>query len=253
MPLKHRTIPISHCQHVQDVLGTCEVAVASPRANDDHRPMDSLRLYTYRASPNCLKVRMLLAQLELPYERVETDILGGGTMTVEFAAFNPQRKVPVLVRDGRAMTESNAILWWLAEGTAYLPHGARAHADVVRWLVFEQAEVAAVAAIRFRTQTGLMASDDPALASWRKSGARALKQLQLHLLDAAFLVDGAYSIADIANYAYVHVAEEAGFALSDFPAVAAWVARVEAQPRFTNDLEPLDPSPRWGHGQSIYG
>src|SRR5436853_7303274 len=118
------------------------------------------RLYDYVASANCYKVRLLLAQLALPYERVPIDIFDGDTLTDDYAALNPYRSTPVLqLSDGRTLIESNAILWYLASRTRFLPSDPGAQAEVVRWLIQEQTDVMpAIGGLRFRLVTGRFAA-----------------------------------------------------------------------------------------------
>jgi glutathione S-transferase len=215
--------------------------------------MPTLRLYDYPASGNCLKVRLLLAHLGVDYERVHTDIFGGATLTESYAEKNPARQTPLLEVDGVYLPESNAILWYLAEGTQYLPTHALARANVVRWLLFEQGWVSAISSLRFRLQTGRLDPDDPSVATRRENGRQALAALDRHLDKSLFLVDDEYTIADIANYAYVHVAHEIAIAPEEFPAVARWIETVESQSGFMNDLLPLPASSRLQRGLSLYG
>jgi glutathione S-transferase len=212
----------------------------------------TLRLYDYPASGNCQKVRILLAHLELDYERVYTDIFGGDTLSESYAAKNPARQTPLLEIDGTYLPESSAILWYLAEGTQYLPAHPLSRANVLRWLLFEQGWVSAISGLRFRLQTGRLDPDDASVAPRRESGRRALAALERQLGEHTFLVDD-YSIADIANYAYVHVAPEIEMQLEEFPAVARWINAIEDQPGFVNDLLPLPESSRLRRGLSLYG
>jgi glutathione S-transferase len=212
-----------------------------------------VRLYDYPASGNCYKVRLALAQLELPYERVPIDIFAGDTLTDEFARLNPARTTPVLVLDGEEpLPESGAILVRVAEGTALLPDDPGERAQVHRWLVFEQTDVIpAVAGLRFRLQTGRLQPDDGGAQARRAAGEELLGLLAEHLATRDFFASPAYSVADIALYGYLHVAHEAGY---DVPApVRSWLERVEAQPRFMNDLEPYPANARPGAGRSVYG
>jgi glutathione S-transferase len=215
----------------------------------------TLRLHDYSASGNCYKVRLLLAQLERPYERVPVDIFGGDTLTDEYARLNPARQTPVLERDGmEPLAESGAILVHLAEGTDYLPEDPNDRPQALRWLFFEQAEVIpGIAGLRFRLNTGRIRPDGRE-AQWRKSvGDGALQILNGRLEKSDFLAGASYSIADIALFAYVHVANEAGFELSDYPNVREWIARVEGTRGYMNDLAPYPPNAQAGAGQSIYG
>ncbi len=217
--------------------------------------MTELRLYDYAASANCYKVRLLLAQLEQPYERVPIDIFAGETLTEEFRRRNPARATPVLeIGGGACLQESAAILFYLAEGTRYLPDDLLARAQVLRWLIIEQTDVIpTMGGLRFRLLTGRLRADDPEARRRHEGAQQVLDLMDEHLRDRGFLLGDRYTIADLANYAYVHVAPDAGLDLARFPAVAAWLARVEAQPGFIDDLEPYPPNARAGVGTSIYG
>ena len=214
-----------------------------------------MRLYDYVASGNCYKARLLLAQLERSYERVAVDIFAGDTLAEDFAAKNPARTTPVLeTDDGRYLQESNAILWYLADGTELLPDDPLDRAHVLRWLIIEQTDVMpGIGGFRFRLITRRWRADDPQALRRRELGVEALRMLEEHLAERSFLVADLYSIADIAVYAYAHVAPEAGFDLDEFPAVSDWLRRVEATPRFMNDLEPYPPNADAGAGTSLYG
>jgi glutathione S-transferase len=214
-----------------------------------------MRLYDYTASANCYKARLLLAQLGLEYERVDVDIFDGGTLTDEFAELNPQRATPVLqLDDGRALVESNAILFYLADGTAFLPDDRFERAQVVRWLIYEQTDVMyMIGGLRFRLQTSRWQPDDEPAVARRDGAHEVLGVLDAHLAETPFLVGGRYTIADIAVYAYAHVAEEAGVTTSGYPAFEAWVARVESTPGFIDDLEPYPPNASRLPGRSTYG
>ena len=214
----------------------------------------AVTLYDYPASANCLKARMLLALLGRPYERVDTDIFDGATLTDAYGELNPARETPVLVTDGgEVVTQSNAVAWFLAEGTPFLPAGALERAQVVQWLFFEQERVMpGIGGPRFRLQTGRAAADDEAIVARLAIGRDALAQLERHLADRDWLVGDAPTIADLSVYAYAHLAEEAGIGLGPYPAFRAWVARVEALPGFANDLAPYPPNAAPGAGRSIY-
>ena len=213
-----------------------------------------MRLYDYTASANCYKARLLLAQLGRPYERVPIDIFAGDTLTDDFAAKNPVRSTPVLeTDDGRYLQESNAILWYLADGTEFLPDDAFDRAHVLKWLIVEQTDVMpGIGGLRFRLLTGRWSADQPEAVARRKLGLDALRMLEAQLEEHAFFVGDRYTIADIALYAYTHTAPDAGFDLSEFPAVAAWLRRVEQQPGFMNDLAPYPANARAGASVSMY-
>jgi len=215
----------------------------------------TLKLYDYVASGNCYKVRLLLAQLGRPYERIPIDIFGGDTLTPEYAEKNPARATPLLeLEDGRFLSESNAILFYLARGTAFLPEERSELAEVVRWLIFEQTDVMmTMGGLRFRLLTGRLAPDDPEAVRRREGAEAALALLDQRLSEHDFLAADRYTIADISNYAYGHVAAEAGLDLDAYPAVQAWLARVAAQPGYMNDLEPYPENARPGAGRSVYG
>jgi glutathione S-transferase len=214
----------------------------------------ALRLYDYAASANCYKVRLALAQLERPYERIPVDLFAGETLGDDFRARNPLRETPVLeLEDGRHLPDSGAILVYLADGTPLLPGDAFDRAQVVRWLIFEQTEVIqGLGGLRFRLLTGRLAPGDEEAARRRQIGEKVLRLLDEHLAARPFLVAGRYSVADIALYGYVHVAGGAGIEMGPYSHVGAWIARVEAQPGFINDLEPYPANARRGAGTSQY-
>jgi glutathione S-transferase len=210
-----------------------------------------VRLYDYAASGNCYKVRLLLALLERQYERVPVDIFAGDTLTDEFAELNPARETPVLeLDDGTVLTQSNAILWFLAEGTAFLPEGALERGQVAQWLFFEQERVMnGIGSARFRIMTG---RDSAAIPARLALGQSALAMLEAHLNGRPYLVGTSCSIADLTNYAYTHVAEDADFHLSDYPSVSAWLQRVRSLRGFVDDLIPYPDNARPGASRSIY-
>jgi glutathione S-transferase len=213
-----------------------------------------VRLYDYVASANCYKARLLLGQLGREYERVPIDIFGGDTLTCEYADINPARSTPVLeTDDGRLIQESNAILWYLAEGTPFLPGDPFERSHVLKWLILEQTDVMlGIGGYRFRIVTGRWAPDDSPAVRRRELAIHALRMLEEHLEDKTFFVGERYSIADISLYAYTHTAPEADLDLDDYPAVTAWLRRVEEQPRFVNDLVPYPPNARPAVSRSIY-
>ena len=210
-----------------------------------------MRLYDYDASGNCFKVRLLLALLGLDYERVPVDIFAGDTLTPEFGRLNPVRETPVLeLDDGEVLIQSNAILWYLAEGSRYLPQTAFERGEVVQWLSFEQERVmSGIGSARFRILTGRDAEVVPARLAL---GRTALEALEGRLDGRRFLVGDRCSIADLSNYAYTHLARDAGYDLGLFPAVSRWLELVEAEPGFVNDLVPYPENAGPGNSTSIY-
>jgi glutathione S-transferase len=188
------------------------------------------QVYGMAASGNCYKVKLLLTQLGLPYRWQETDTRQGATRTPEYLALNPAGKVPLLVLDdGQTLPESNAILCYLAEGSALWPVNRLSRAQVLQWMFFEQYShepyIAVARAIRrFYPERE---AEIPALL---EKGYKALDILEQHLRRHDFLVAGRYTVADIALYAYTHVAEEGGFELARYPAIQDWLKRVAAEP-----------------------
>jgi glutathione S-transferase len=210
-----------------------------------------LRLYDYPASGNCYKVRLLLALLDLPYERVPTDIFAGDTLTEEFGRLNPARETPVLELDsGELIVQSNAILWYLAEGSEFLPADALGRARTVQWLQFEQERiVAGIGAARFYLLTGR----NPGRVDARVAhGRSSLDMLDAHLADRQFVVGDAPSIGDLALFAYTHVAPDAGIDLDSWPAVQGWIERIEGLPGFMDDYVRYPENARPGRSRSIY-
>ena len=193
-----------------------------------------LTLYDYLGSGNGYKARLLLHQLEIPYRRIELDIDKGETRTPEFLAKNPNGRIPALqLEDGTVLPESNAILFYLAEGSAFLPGERLARAQALQWMFFEQynhePSIAVSRYIRTHLPEGHTRYGE--LPKLREKGKDALRVMETHLAEQDWFAGGAYSIADIALYAYTHVATEGGFELAPYPAVTAWLARVAAQPR----------------------
>lgn len=197
-----------------------------------------LRLYGMSGSGNCYKPALLMRQLDLPFEWVEVDILEGGSRTPEFLARNPNGKVPLLeITDGgetRALAESNAMLCYLAEGTARMPEGRWPRAQVLQWLFFEQySHEPYIATVRFWVKY-LRKQDEwrEKIAEASRKGHAALGVMEQQLAKTPYLAGADYSIADIALYAYTHVAPEGGYSLQAYPALRGWLARVESQPNF---------------------
>ncbi|MCG5236832.1 glutathione S-transferase family protein [Xanthobacter oligotrophicus] len=192
-----------------------------------------LTLYSTQASGNSYKVRLMLAKLARPFRLEEVDIFAGENRTPEFLARNPEGRVPLLDLDGRFLAESNAILFYLAEGTRFLPADAFDRAETLRWMFFEQhSHEPGIAAARFwlkqvRGGRDLRTHD---VDRWMEEGYAALKVMERHLAGRSFFVGEALTIADMALYAHTHVAEEGDFSLNGFPAVRAWLERVAAEP-----------------------
>jgi glutathione S-transferase len=194
-----------------------------------------LILYDQLESGNGYKVRLLLAQLDVTYLYHDVDIFHGESRTPEFLAKNPNGRIPVLqISDDELLAESDAILWYLAEGTAFLPAERLPRAQVLQWMFFEQySHEPYVATSRFIAR--YLPADSPRrseLPQRLERGRDALRVMEGHLTSRSFFVSERYTIADIALYAYTHVAGEGGLNLAPFPAVRAWMDRVAAQPRY---------------------
>jgi glutathione S-transferase len=191
-----------------------------------------VRLYDSSVSGNCYKVRLLLAHLGVEYERVELDVVDRSNRPDILGALNPALRVPTLVLDdGRAIAESNAILWWLGDGTAFVPTDRFERVQVLQWQFFEQYDHEPnIAVARFWLTKRPDDVDHEKLAAWQAAGHRVIGAMERHLDGRAFLVGDRYSIADISLYAYTHVAPEGGIALDAYPAVRAWIERVAVQP-----------------------
>jgi glutathione S-transferase len=194
------------------------------------------RLYDYLPSGNGYKVRLVLRRLGLPYELVELDIKRGETRTPEFLAKNPNGRIPLLEIPGHGyLSESHAIISFLAEGSALVPADRLDRALMWQWMCFEQYNLEPnVGTLRFwiaslhRTEADM----GEKLPEKRRNGEAALAVLEQGLTGRTFLVGGRYSLADIALYAYTHVAPEGGFSLEPYPAIRAWCDRIAAQPGY---------------------
>ena len=201
-----------------------------------------LRLYDNHLSGNGYKPRLLLAHLGRTYERVEVDILKGETRTEAFLAMNPNGRIPLLaLEDGAYLAESNAILWYLAEGSCFWPDDRAARALTLQWMFFEQySHEPNIAVARHWLQHVAMTEAQRAQLPARQEGGRAaLAVMERHLARSPWFGGEAMTIADMALYAYTHVADEGGFDLADYPAVSAWLARVAAEPGHV----PMNPAP----------
>jgi glutathione S-transferase len=191
------------------------------------------RVYGDLLSGNCYKIKLLMSFLNLPHEWVHVDILKGESRTPEFLAKNPNGKIPVLeLRAGEYLFESNAILYYLAEDTAYLPRAKLDGARVLQWQSFEQySHEPYIAVARFIAKyLGLRAERQSEYESKRAGGYRALDVMEQRLAGARFFVGERQSIADISLYAYTHVAHEGGFSLAEYPAIRRWIGEIERHP-----------------------
>ena len=188
-------------------------------------------LYDSRVSGNCYKVRLLLARLGLDYERRELDVVDRSNRKDVLGDLNPGLRVPTLVLDdGRPLAESGAILWYLADGGELVPADPYERAQVLQWMFFEQySHEPYVAVARFWLTKGIEV-DPETLAERQRVGYLALDALEGRLAGRSYLVGERYTIADIALYAYTHVAHEGGFDLTPYPAIRSWLDRVAAQP-----------------------
>jgi glutathione S-transferase len=188
-------------------------------------------LYDSAVSGNCYKVRLLFAHLGIVYERRELSVTDRSDRARTLGALNPALRVPTLVLDdGRSLAESNAIIFHFAESSEYLPDDRFERAQVLQWLFFEQySHEPYIAVARFWRIAGITPPESE-LQAKQRGGVAALKAIDGHLTDRQFLVADRYTIADIALYAYTHVAPEGGFELEPYPAIRAWLPRVETQP-----------------------
>jgi glutathione S-transferase len=192
-----------------------------------------MRLYNAQVSGNCYKARLLLSLLGIPYERVELDVIDRSNRRDVLGGKNPALRVPTLELDnGEHLAESNAILWYLADGTPFLPDDPLERARVLQWMFFEQYEIEPnLAVARFWIAVlGEQEKYATELEGKWGAGNKALAAMDEHLEGREWLVGDAYSIADISLYGYAHVADEGGFELAQYPAVQAWLARVAARP-----------------------
>ena len=193
-----------------------------------------ITLYDYMVSGNGYKVRLVLAHLGLTYKLVECDILKGETRTPEFLARNPNGRIPTLqLDDGTHLAESDAIIWYLAEGTRLAPTDRRARAETLQWMFFEQySHEPFIATVRFWKHflPKLTPLQEMELPGRVEKGYAALGVMEQRLAHHPYFVADQYGLADIALYAYTHVAAEGGFNLDNYPQVSAWMARVASQP-----------------------
>ena len=191
-------------------------------------------LYSMQRSGNSYKVRLALAQLGLPYSLVEVDILQGESRTPEFLAKNPNGQVPLLeAAPGRYLAESNAILWHVASGTQLRPDNRIDRAEALQWMFFEQHSIEpniGAAYFWLALVKGGRELQQHALEDWMEEGYRSLAVMENHLKHHRFFAANRYTVADIALYAYTHLAHECDFDLTPFPHIRAWLDRVAAEP-----------------------
>jgi len=193
----------------------------------------NLKIYGDSRSGNCYKIQLLCAELGIGYEWQEVDILAGDTRTPEFLAMNRNGRIPLLVLpDGRYLAESNAILCFLAEGSDLFTGDAYARAAILQWMFFEQySHEPNIATSRFIIQyLGNPADKQTQLQDKKAAGYNALDVMEQRLSDADFLAGADFTIADIALFAYTHVADEGGFELGPYSAIEAWIERIMARP-----------------------
>jgi glutathione S-transferase len=190
-------------------------------------------LYDSPVSGNCYKVRLLLAHLGIAYDRQTVDVVDRTGRAALLGDLNPAQRVPTLVLDdGRSLAESGAILWFFGEGTRFVPLDAYARAQVLQWMFFEQYDhEPAIAVARFwLAYSGRPEEFEPRREERTAAGYRALDAMAAHLAGRDWLVGGSMTLADIALYAYTHVAAEGGFELERYSAIERWLGRVAAQP-----------------------
>ena len=198
----------------------------------------TVRLHDYLLSGNGYKVRLLLTQLGIPFQRIEYDITRGETRTPQFLEnVNANGRIPVLeTEEGTLLPESNAILFFLAEGTPFLPDDRLDKARTLQWMFFEQyshePNIAVARAWLHVFDVEMTEERRAALETRQKRGYDALGVMEEHLGRNDYFVGGRYSVADIALYAYTHVADEGGFDLGCYPAILAWLERVSSQPGY---------------------
>lgn len=201
------------------------------------------RLYDFLPSGNGYKVRLLLSQLEIPFKRIEVNILNQETRTPDFLSKNLNGRIPVLeIAPGKYLAESNAILFYLSQGTRFFPEDDWEQAQVMQWLFFEQySHEPYIATSRYWISI-LGKADEyrAALKQKQVGGYAALSVMETHLKENRFFVGDRYTIADISLYAYTHVAQEGNFDLRQFPAIQAWLQRVQMQPRYISMQDRLE-------------
>jgi len=192
------------------------------------------KLYNFQPSGNCYKLRLLFSQLNISFDAIQIDILKNESRTPAFLKMNPNGRVPVLQHNDRYLPESNAALWYLAKGSQYLPDDEFEQAQVLQWMFFEQySHEPNIATVRYWISI-LGAGDQfsEQIEQKRPAGYAALDVMERHLITNNYFVGGHYSIADIALYAYTHVAHEGGFDLSKYASINNWLNSVESQTNY---------------------
>jgi len=191
-----------------------------------------MKLYDYLPSGNSYKVRLLLSYLNLSYEWVNLDIIAGDTQTGEYKSKNPVGQIPLLeLSDGRRIAESNAILYFLGEGTPYWPSNAFDQAKCLQWMFFEQYKHEPTIAVARFIHNYFMETRADELESLTQRGYAALDIMEAHLSAHHWFVGSGPTLADISLYAYTHVAGDGGFDLDKYPFILAWLARFEEHPK----------------------
>ena len=211
-----------------------------------------ITVYGFSPSGNCHKLRLLLTQLGRDFRWIEVDSVHGETRTAEYLRKNPNGRVPMIeLDDGRIMVESNAILYWLAEGTDYFSGDSWQRAQTLSWMFFEQySHEPYIAVARFIC--GWTALDSPRreeLPRLRERGHQALAVMEKYLTKHDWFSGAAYGIADIALFAYTHCADDGGFDLTMYPAISRWLMRVKGTPKFVA-MRPFDDEARARIAQS---
>ena len=194
-----------------------------------------IKFYGDSRSGNCYKQRLVCAELGIEYDWQEIDVMSGETRSDAFLAMNANGRVPLLeLPDGRHLPESNAILWYLAGGSDLVPEDTYEAAEVLRWMFFEQySHEPCIAVSRFIMKfQGSPPERQAELEAKQSGGHHALEVMERQLAGHPFIANDRFSVADIALYAYTHVAHEGGFSLRSYPSINDWLARIEARPRY---------------------
>lgn len=202
------------------------------------------QLYACLGSGNCFKAWLAMQQLGVPFSFNLIDVLAGEQKSPEYLAINPAGVVPYLVTaSGSGIGESNAMLWYLCEGTRLMPESGEERAAALQWMFFEQSKLEPfISPARFFTTILPTMKDERAsdIAAWQENAKPGLERLNAHLEDNTFMLSSGYSLADIAVFGYTHVIDEAGLSFADYPAIARWKEAVEASPGF-HSLSLMEP------------